>query len=102
MKITRIETGRRTVLMMAHFLHRDPREIDMAQNLRNDWRMTDRDFEVLELWIEGPISPSVPGFFQDAATDVRVADLQNRRVVATIESLARLIWKSTPASNRAP
>jgi hypothetical protein len=64
--------------------------------------MTDKDFEVLEIWIEGPISPSMNGFFQDVQADVRVSDLQDPKVVSTVQSLAALIWKSIPASNKAP
>lgn len=86
--------------MMAHFLHRNPAELSMADNLRAKWRMRPKDFEVLEIWIEGPISASVKGFFQDAQTDVSVSELQNAKVVSTVESLARLIWNKTPMTNK--
>lgn len=72
----------------------------MADNLRTKWKLRPKDFEVLEIWIEGPISASVKGFFQDAQTDVSVSELQNAKVVSTIESLAKLIWKKTPAANK--
>ena len=88
--------------MMAHFLHQSPKKISLSDHLRQDWKMTDKDLEILEIWIEGPISPSVTGFFQEVQTDVRVQDLQNPRIVSTVESLARLIWKSTPAKYKQP
>ena len=74
--------------------------MQLSDDLRGDWNLTDKDFEVLELWIEGPISKSKKGFFQDANTDVRVSDLQNPKVVDTVESLAELIWKRTPDENK--
>jgi hypothetical protein len=61
--------------------------------------MTNKDLEVLELWIEGPISASNSGFFQDVAADVRTADLQKPGVV-TVKDLADLIWRNIPAANR--
>jgi hypothetical protein len=86
--------------MMANFLHRKPNDINMSDNLRDDWKMSDKDFEILEIWIEGPISTSVKGFFQDVQTDVRVSDLQDPKTISTVESLAKLIWKCTPAENK--
>ena len=53
MKIDRVETGMRTLLMLGDFLHRDPAEINMTDDLRDRWHLTDRKFQVLELWIEG-------------------------------------------------
>ena len=72
----------------------------MSDDLRQDWRMADNDFEVLEIWIEGPISPSVDGFFQDVQADVRVNDLQDPQIVGTVQSLATLIWNNIPAANK--
>src|ERR1035441_2441188 len=86
MKIDKVETGRRTILMMANFLHREPKEITMTDDLRQDWNMTDKDFEILEIWIEGPISTTVQGYFQDVQTDVRVSALQDPKVVSTVQS----------------
>jgi len=83
--------------MMANFLHRKPKELSMSDDLRKDWNITDKDLEVLEIWIEGPISTSMKGFFQDVLADVRVTDLQDPKVVSTLKSLATLIWKCIPA-----
>jgi hypothetical protein len=55
-KIDKIEAARRTILLMADFLHREPRQLSLEDNLRKKWFMTDKDLEVLEIWIEGPIS----------------------------------------------
>ena len=101
-KIDRIENASRTILMVADFLHREPTAINPDDKLREDWNMTNDDLEVLELWIEGPISRTVEGFFQDVAADVSVADLQNPKIVKTVSNLATLIWKSIPAANKAP
>lgn len=101
MKIDRVETGMRTLLMLGDFLHRDPAEINMTDDLRDRWHLTDRKFQVLELWIEGPIN-TLPGFFQDVQADVRVSDLQNPKTVSTVESLAELIWNNIPAQNQIP
>jgi hypothetical protein len=100
MKIDRIETGRRTIRMMANFLHRPISSIEMAQDLRKDWDMTEGDFEVLEIWIEGPISQSLPGFFQDVGADVHRADLKDPDTVSTIGTLSDLIWTSIPEANQ--
>ena len=99
MKIDKAECTLRTLQMVAHFLHRAPGEIKLKDRLRSDWSMTNKDLEVLEIWIEGPISASVPGFFQDVAADVRTADLQKPTVV-TVKDLSALIWRNIPASHR--
>lgn len=85
--------------MLAHFLHRAPREIQLKDRLRSDWLLTAKDLEVLEIWIEGPISASVPGFFQDVNVDVRTSDLRKASVV-TVKDLASLIWNNLPKENR--
>lgn len=85
--------------MLAHFLHRAPREIRLKDRLRSDWLLTAKDLEVLEIWIEGPISASVPGFFQDVNADVRASDLQKPSVV-TVKDLSALIWNNLPAAHR--
>jgi hypothetical protein len=99
MTIDKSECTSRTLQMMADFLHREPAEILLKDRLRSDWSLNDKDLEVLEIWIEGPISASNPGFFQDVAADVRTADLQKDSVV-TIKDLAALIWKNIPAAHR--
>lgn len=101
MKITRAQTSARTIKMLANFMHRKPAELHLADNLRTKWKLTPDDFEILELWIEQPISPSLPGYFQDVGADVTVADLQNAQKVPTIGTLVVLIWDSIPAANKA-
>jgi hypothetical protein len=100
MQIDRIDTSERTVKMMAHFLHRKPEDFALDDNLRQKWKMTDKDLEILEIWIEGPISPSMKGFFQDVAADVRVTDLQDPKTVSTLKTLISLIWKCIPSDNK--
>jgi hypothetical protein len=100
MKINEVEAASRTILMMANFLHRDPSDIDLEDDLRTDWDMTERDFPILETWIEGPISRSIPGYFQDVLADVHELDLVNPQVVSTIDSLFDLIWANIPPANK--
>jgi hypothetical protein len=101
MKITLAETSRRTIRMLADFLHRKPSELQLGQNLRKKWKMTDKDLEVLEIWIEGPISASLPGFFQDVQADAHVDELQDEDTVSTISSLVDYIWANLPDSSKA-
>lgn len=101
MPIDRTDTAARTIRMLAHFLHRKPSAFTLADNLRQTWKMTDKDLEILEIWIEGPISASMKGFFQDVAADVKVQDLQDPQTVTTVRSLVTLIWKGIPADNKA-
>lgn len=100
MKIDLVETSDRTIAMMANFLHRQPAELQLADNLRKKWKMTAKDFEILEIWIEGPISASVRGYFQDVGADVSVAELQDEDVVSTIDTLVDLIWDNIPEENK--
>jgi hypothetical protein len=86
--------------MLADFAHCEPREVTLANDLRKDLRFTDKDLEVLEVWIEGPISKARRGYFQVFDTDVRVSDLVDPKKVKTVKSLLNLIWKSTPVENR--
>ena len=88
--------------MVAHFVHRDAKEILMNQDLRKDLFLTDKDLEVLEIWIEGPISASVKGVFQDVQTDVSVLELQDPETISTVATLADYIWKKTPAQFHLP
>jgi hypothetical protein len=101
MKINKVETGSRTIVMLANFFHRKDDEIKMSDDLRQDWNMTDKDFEVLEIWIEGPITGAIKGYFQDVQADVRVSDLQDPKTVSTVQSLATLIWRCIPEANKA-
>lgn len=87
--------------MLANFLHCRPAEMKPNQDLRKDWKMTDTDLEVLEIWIEGPISRSMPGFFQDAMADVSPADLLNP-ALKTVKDLDSLIWDHVPPANKTP
>ena len=97
-KIDREQLGDRTVSMMADFLHRDPVSIDLKENMRKDWNMTDRDFEILETWIEGPID-GFPGFFQDVEADVTRKELLDPEL-KTGEQLAKLIWNRIPKEHK--
>ncbi len=99
MKIDKSECVSRTLQMLAHFLHRQPKEISLKDRLRSDWSLTNKDLEVLEIWIEGPISASNPGFFQDVNADVRTAALQKSSLV-TVKDLSGLIWNNIPKANR--
>lgn len=85
--------------MLAHFLNRRAGEIKMKLRLRKDLDFNDADLEILEQWIEGPISRTMPGFFQDVGTDVRGSRLIALNGTATVLDLAQLIWEGTPADN---
>jgi hypothetical protein len=99
MKIDRSENTRRTIAMMANFLHQDPANIQLDQNLRKFWKMTDGDFDMLEGWIERPISRSLNGYFQDVMADVSLPDLRNPKL-NTIDDLEDLIWRRIPKENK--
>lgn len=88
--------------MLADFLNEPPRAFRTSQKLKKDWDMTDDDLEVLERWIEGPISISkaVPGFFQDVGAQVTPADLKDAKKAGTVGLLSELIWQGIPHANR--
>lgn len=98
--MNRIELGQRTIKMLAHFLNLRVSEIKMKSRLRKDLGFNDADLEILEQWIEGPISRTVPGFFQDVGTDVRTSSLTDFKASATVMDLAELIWNDTPVANQ--
>ena len=105
MPIDITETSRRTILMVAEFVHRLPSQVDLSDDLRKKWKIQDGDFPVLRMWIEGPIAPPnppSPGYFQDVAARVSLADLQDPDTVNTVSSLVDVIWAGIPDSNKLP
>lgn len=103
MQIDITEASRRTLIMMAEFLHRLPSQVDLEDNLRKKWQMQDGDFPLLHIWIEGPITPPNPptaGYFEDVAARVKLADLQDPQTVSTISSLVKVIWAGIPDENK--